>query len=303
MIRRAAFALTLVPVLSLACSEKSAPPAAGSPTAADNTALADEACPRIDKPFFFVVRRNGQASYLLGTRHAGVRLAKLPAFVGKQLDAARVVVVEHVDSVATKAAPPTTTAAPAAGSAEPGTATVLGPKQWATYAALVGPEVAARVRDRSPVMAMASLALLYEDAGQSIDAEILARARAAGKELVPLDTAADSADATSSLLGPDALAEALATIPSRAAIRASTALTLGEYCAGKVPPPSAGGSAVDERRRASTARRTEAWLPRLEPLLTAGGAFIAVGNAHVAEAGGLRDLLRERGYEVSYVEE
>jgi uncharacterized protein YbaP (TraB family) len=50
-------------------------------------------------------------------------------------------------------------------------------------------------------------------------------------------------------------------------------------------------------------RRNERWLPRLLPELERGGAFVAVGAAHLLGERGLIKALRERGYTITRVGE
>lgn len=56
-----------------------------------------------------------------------------------------------------------------------------------------------------------------------------------------------------------------------------------------------------EERHATFIVRNRAWLRNLLPVLDAGGAFIAVGLAHLLGEESLLALLRERGYEVERV--
>ena len=57
------------------------------------------------------------------------------------------------------------------------------------------------------------------------------------------------------------------------------------------------GRAVEERaRRCLIEDRNARWLPHLEPLLRAGGAFVSVGAIHLTGADGLLEQLRRRGF-------
>lgn len=49
-------------------------------------------------------------------------------------------------------------------------------------------------------------------------------------------------------------------------------------------------------------RRTLSWLPKLEPLLNQGDAFVVVGASHVVGENGLEQLLEARGYKVKRIE-
>src|SRR5687767_14938860 len=56
--------------------------------------LADTVCPTVAAPYFFRIEKQGQTSYVLGTRHLGIDLAKFPANVTDALVAARLAVFE-----------------------------------------------------------------------------------------------------------------------------------------------------------------------------------------------------------------
>ena len=92
--------------------------------------------------------------------------------------------------------------------------------------------------------------------------------------------------------------------------------TLREYCTGADSKP---GLSDRDRKEMRAAGYTDAeldaiddemifarnakWIPELEPLLDAGGAYIAVGAAHLRGPRGVVELLKARGYQVTRVTE
>lgn len=259
----------------------------GVPTAADRKALADEICPRVEANHFYRITKDGKTSYLLGTRHAGVSLAKFPPAVAQAFDAARVVALESTF--------------------ERGDALVearsveaqLGPELWAKYEALVGDAIAQRVNHRSARAATAALVLLYEDASQSLDVELAARARTARKQLVGLDdeehaAPEPTADLGEVYLGVATLQTALRQIHRRTLLRSMTVTTLRRFCRGPSSPAGGGGDF-----EGVTNQRTRRWVAKVLPLLAEGNAFIAVGVMHVDMGTlGLGELLEQEGYKV-----
>src|SRR5262245_16864998 len=100
-------------------------------------ALAEKACPKVARPYLFEIEKGGKVSHILGTRHLGVPLAKLPARVPELVRNAKLAVFETPpgDDDDDSDEPPTTVSL----------ADQLGPDLWAKYRALVGPINAERV--------------------------------------------------------------------------------------------------------------------------------------------------------------
>src|SRR5579871_2157742 len=70
------------------------PPTDDPPSLVERHHFAEVACPRVVKPYFFRVEKAGRMSYLLGTRHVSVPLAKLPAAVRDHARSAKLAVFE-----------------------------------------------------------------------------------------------------------------------------------------------------------------------------------------------------------------
>ncbi len=280
----AAAAIAAIAMIVLVVLVVTRPTGEGSPTPADARALADEACPRVATTHLYRVWRGSKSSFVLGTRHAGVPLAKYPAVVAAAFRASKKLVVESVLVGAGTWRPPQATASPTL-------ALELGDELWSRYLTIVGPEIAARVERGSAPQAAAALALLYEDASRSVDVELQARARAERMPVVALEDEAATDHVAEAYLGIDQLRAFVAEIPDRAALRATTRRGLVAYCTGKRD------ARLLAHGSATTNRRTRAWIDRLAAELADGNAFVAIGQQHVEGDVNVLGLLVERGYQ------
>ena len=266
----------------------------GSGTEAPNPSevreLADAACPRVTSPFLYRVEKAGKTSYILGTRHAGVSLAKFPPAVDTLFRASKIAVFESIVTASPES--------PLATSIED----TLGPELWDRYREVVGDEIAERVNHESIGAANAALFLLYEDTNQAIDRELLQLADSLKIKAVGLEDAAKTKAIGDLVLGVDTLRAVVKAVHRRAEIAASTRHDLRRYCAGELDDGGRSYSESEARKLAdSTRKRTRAWLPTLEALFDDGGAFVVVGNAHASGAGSLSDQLGDDGYTITRV--
>lgn len=255
-------------------------------TGADRKEMADSACPEVTVPTFFYVEKNGVTSYLLGTRHAGVRLDKFPSYVRDKVAAQTTLVEEAILDH-----PPREWPKPDKPLSE-----TLDAKTWAKFKTLVGDDVAAAVDKEGPIVAIATATFLFEDTDQRIDLEVEKQYRAANKEIVPLEDAARTDEIGVKMLDVPTLALMINAVPSRDVIQQQMKNDLAMYCRGDYSLPS-----DREPIRKMSLERNEDWVPKLIPILDKGGALIMVGRDHVVAHGGLVDLLRRRGYKVQLV--
>ena len=252
------------------------------PTANEKRVLADETCPRVKTSHFYRIEKAGKTSYVLGTRHAGVALAKYP---GSVRDAFRAATVAVFESDLLTSDPPR----------DENVEAELGPKLWAHYRKLVGDEVANRVKRRGVGTAVAELVLLYEDPSQSIDLELQRLARDSRKQIVALEDEDETAHLAESYIGIDALRTALRQVSNRKTLERVVRRSLRAYCEG-------GDSGLGDPEYNITNARTQKWAAKLVPMLEQGGVFVAVGSAHVDDGTlDLGTLLEKHGFTVSAV--
>ncbi len=269
-------------LLLVACACSSADTVPDSPSPENRRAVAAKACPAVTKPFFYSLTKDGKTSYLLGTRHASVGLAKFPAAVREAFEKASVLVVESDLQTHRETQQDTIEH-------------VLGPEDFARYRKLVGKQIADAVNRNGIQSAAASIVLLYEDFDQSVDLELLKSARMAKREVVFLEDEAETATIANNLLGATQVRKMLDIARTRAVIAQSTEHDLALYCAGEWE-----SSALASLAQPAVLGRNEKWIERLDKLATErDGVFIAVGNSHVIGMTGLIDMLQKRGYKLA----
>lgn len=124
----------------------------------------------------------------------------------------------------------------------------------------------------------------------------------AGVPFVALETPEEAVAALSTFRRPSAL-EALRRVVDEPDVARDAARRLREAYLSqddRAVLAILGEMGADERH-ATFALRNAAWLPRLVPVLEAGGAFVAVGLGHLLGDESLVTLLRERGLRVERV--
>ncbi len=275
-----------------------APGVSSVPSLADRKRLADEACPTVTGPYFYRIEKAGNVSHILGTRHVGVPLTKFPRSVHDAIETATLAVFE---------------VAPGDDSDLPDVELTLpdelGPTLWARYDALVGPDMAATMRRATPASALLMMMVMHEDISAMLDAEIERKVIEAGIPTRGLEKSAFQDKLLKKLLDLRMLRASIEQTEDRGELEKDSREDLTEYCAGTDESP---GLDVDDRKEMIASGYTAAeldqmdeelvyarnadWIPKLEPMLDAGGAFIAVGADHLRGSRGVIELLRKRGY-------
>jgi uncharacterized protein YbaP (TraB family) len=274
------------------------PPGDPVPSLAERKKLVDAACPTVTGPYFFRVEKAGKVSHILGTRHISVPLAKFPTAVHDALHAATLVVFEVAPGDNGSLVP-----------APVDLRTTLGTTTWKHYQKLVGTDLARAVERSTPANALVSLMMMYEDPTAMLEKDIEAEIAASNTPTSGLETAAFQDEMILRLLDVRMLRASIDTTDDRNELAADSRKDLTEYCAGT---NDSGGTEPDERAEMISAGYTNAeldrfdeemvyarnasWIPKLEPLLATGGAFIAVGAGHLQGPRSVIALLAARGY-------
>jgi uncharacterized protein YbaP (TraB family) len=269
------------------------------PGFAATRALADRACPKVAAPYFYRLEKAGKASHILGTRHLGVSLDKMPANVRQAIRAASVAVFEVAPG----------DDAPRATPQGPALSVQLGPELWQRYRKLVGRATADRVEHGSPTEAMVMMLALYEHKLAALDTEIEQMVVAARIPTKGLESAAFQQRLLVELLDVRMLRATVAGTPDRATLERESVRDLTEYCAGTDEQPGMDGEAraqlraggysdteIDRLDQVLVYDRNTDWIPKLEQIMAGGGAFIAVGSDHLTGPRGVVALLRARGW-------
>jgi uncharacterized protein YbaP (TraB family) len=276
--------------------------APATPPSIDNHALALTICPAVRAPYLFRVEKHERTSYLLGTRHLGVGLARMPVVVTDRLKQAKVAVFEVApgDESAEDAGP------------HPSLADAVGKDAWAHYRALVGDDAAAAVEHEKPGTALILMMAAFEDPTTSLDGELETLAQSSQVPTRGLEAAAFQDTLIDRLLDVRALEGAIATTASRDDLRKETVDDLGDYCTGARMDRSTRDE--DDMRRAGYSEaeiarydeallfgRNRAWIPQLEKIFDDGDAFVAVGVDHLLGDRGVIAALQKDGYQVTRV--
>ncbi len=164
-----------------------------------------------------------------------------------------------------------------------------------------------------PWVLVNALALGPELPAQSLDELIMARARAAGLPVLPLETLMEqlaSFDCITSQEHLFILRDALSTPPAdfrslnRETLKLYAQQQLGDLVTLQTArfPRSAAARQADARlTQCAINDRNERFLNKLDELLQEPGQFVAVGAAHLVGPSGLLARLHERGYQVEPV--
>jgi uncharacterized protein YbaP (TraB family) len=279
------------------------PPGDPLPSLAERKGLVEAACPAVSGPYFFRIEKGGKVSHILGTRHISVSLAKFPSVVHDALHAATLVVFEvapgdegNLDS------------------APVDLKTTLGTSTWKHYESLVGADFARAVEKAPPAAALVSLMVMYEDPTAQLEKEIELAVEGSHTPTSGLETAAFQDEVLTRLLDVRMLRASIDTTENRQELADDSRKDLTEYCAGT---GDSGGMEPEDRAEMLGAGYTKAeldrfdeemvyarnadWIPKLEPLLATGGAFIAVGAGHLQGPRSVIALLAARGYKTTRV--
>ena len=271
------------------------------PSLAERKQLVDDACPTVTGPYFYRIEKAGKVSHILGTRHISVSLAKFPTSVHDALGAAKLVVFEVAPGDDTH---PESTPVDLPAS--------LGAASWKRYKALVGADFARAVEQAPPAAALVSLMVMYEDPSAQLEREIELAIAAKNIPTRGLETAAFQDEVLGRLLDVRMLRATIDHTDDLAELADDSRKDLREYCAGT---SDVAGIAPEDRADMLDAGYTNAeidrydeemlytrnadWIPKLEPLLATGGAFIAVGAGHLQGPRSVIALLAARGYKTT----
>lgn len=257
----------------------------------------------LPRPFLWKAERGGTTTYLFGTMHVGVDAeARLPQLVWDGLEAAPSFAVE------TDVADP---AIRQIGGRTSGTLRdELGPEYWRKLELAITPQIAQALVHKSAMIPATMLALRGLPPTPPMDGTLLARARAAGKQVVYLEPAARQVAILEKHLNARALRLMLDDLPR---LERQTGQLLAAYLAGDEAKFTA---ITDEQRRDALAggyteaeydesmedllyRRNASWIAPIEKLHDAGGAFVAVGAMHLIGPRSVLELLRKKGFTIS----
>jgi len=255
------------------------------------------------KPLLWSVTKDGKTSHLFGTMHDGVDPAQLPTVVWATLDAATTVAFETDMS---KVGPLLMRGDGKTLHEE------LGPLYWKKLEKLVGAETAATLDPLKPWAAAGLVAMHAMPKTASIDDTLEQRAHARGKSVRYLETAESQAAVLDRWLDLRTLKEMLDDADAIAATNKqmpaayangdeADVLAVSEQDRARWIAHGRTSAEYDEAMADILYRRNASWVPSIEAMHAAGGAFIAVGALHLCGPKSVVELLRERGYNVTRI--
>lgn len=264
--------------------------------------------------FLYRVERAGHVSHLLGTIHVGFGFEEvLTPDAERAFEAARRVITEADIGEDPSARLIQAALLPAGESLE----AMLDPSSWSELTARVGtqlpPPVLTRLRPWLPAMLLGLSELKQafdeikpEQGERMMDLELVARAKKAGKQVSHLETIDQQIAVFEKISLEEQLAELRQALTqngleqARALVQAYESgdeerLTKALFDAEQMESAPGFYETV-------LFARNQHWLPIVEQAAQEGGAFVAVGAAHLLGDRGLLKALAQRGYHVSRVE-
>jgi uncharacterized protein len=279
------------------------PRADDPPSMADNQKAAQLACPRVTKPPFFRIEKNGKVSHILGSRHIGIGFSKQPAVVDKTLRSASKVIFEVAPGDDADSA-----------EHDGSVSKALGPQLWQKYRTLVGPSQADAIEQRGTAVAALTMMIEFEDITQTLDQEIQNLAKELGKDTGGLETAEFQDKLLNNLLDDRALRATVAGTKDREEMKQHSSKDIAEYCTGVDKEPGLDAEDRQDMRDAGYSdaeiaqqeevllfARNAAWIPQLETLFTSNGVFVVVGADHLRGERGVIEMLKKRGFAITRV--
>jgi uncharacterized protein YbaP (TraB family) len=274
------------------------------PTFVERHKLANEACPAVTGAHFYRIEKAGKVSHLLGTRHIGVPLEKMPKPVHDALAAATLAVFE---------------VAPGDESDLPEKKIelrdTLGPELFKRYSDLVGQQTAEALGTSvEPSVAVLAMMVLYEDISAMLDVEIQREAQARNIPTGGLEKSAFQDALLDKVLDARMLRAAVEQTNDRSELQKESREDLSEYCAGTDTTP---GMDADQRADMLASGYTNAeldaideemvfarnadWIPKLEKILAQDRVLVVVGADHLTGPRGVVALLEKRGYKLTRI--
>lgn len=292
MSRRWSVALVAAALLAVGACDRS--PGTAAPSAALVPILFEATAP------------SGHTAYLLGTMHAGVDPAELPAWVRSRYDAAPAFAMETDPGEAMGLAALMLRTDGKTLEDE------LGPAYWAKLKAKIGKDEAARLRPLKTSAAAAALEARGLPSTETMDLALHDGAFNAGKHMAYLEKPEVQLRALDIVLDARALRQMLDDPDSGeadnqrllAAYRAGDTAALERlYAAGQAKSRAAGLTDVEiaAQHGVMLTDRNRAWVPVIEAEVAQRDIFIAVGALHLCGDAGVPALLAAAGFKVRRV--
>lgn len=259
----------------------------------------------LDAPFVWKATRDGKTTYLFGTVHGGVNAEhRIPLWVWDYFDHSTTLVEEanlqQLDIIQWTVRP----------DGSPTLHEELGDAYWKMLEDTVTPMMAGFLDTQATAVAALRVSgygggVADRNAG-SMDGELLVRAQGLAKKIEFLETGAFQSQLFGELFD---LATLKRLLDRRDQLKSLNPAFISTYLGGDedaLTTTSRAQFAVQCEDDAGTAHlldrlllsRNKSWIPTIEKLHAAGGAFVAVGALHLVGEGSVVQLLRSRGFTV-----
>ena len=281
---------------SVSCKKAAAP--APRPTRA--VPVAKQPLPH---PLFWAVEKDGKTTYVLGTMHMGVDPdARIPELVWRKLDEAPAFAMEtdlsKAASLDVMRHDGRTLHAD------------LGDAYWAKLEQALGSDTAQRMDQMKPMIPATLLSMRGLPETPAMDGALFGRASNENKKIVYLEPIEREEQVLEKWMDVRALEAMLDDLPAG---EQHSKDMLAAYIAGDEAKIQALTDAeradfkksgrtdaeYDQQMEDLLFARNASWVPELEQLHAAGGAFVAVGAMHLIGKRSVLDMLRQRGYQVT----
>jgi hypothetical protein len=285
---------------------KPTPPATAPAAAAPAPAPAPTPAPapRLERPLLWEITGPGGASYLLGTMHTGFSaVTDMHPIVWEKFGASTAFLAE-IDLFS----PELLEVQKRAFLPEGGSLTAMIGEEAFGKLSKALPATPPAFLDRfQPWFALLSMTLEAYPKSVPMDSVFLSEAKKAGKALAFLETPTEQLDMLIKVMSIDILKESLAREEPMERVKEQAKKLTDAYVSGD-PEALARVVAEDEDAKKHPelqaellTARNKRWVPLLKPHVEEGGAFIAVGAAHLIGEEGLLTLLEKEGYRLTRV--
>ena len=266
------------------------------------------------KPFLYEVEKDGKVSHILGSMHAGIPLSTFPDSIFQlSVGASNLAFEADPDEFKSKYSKDIQAAAlyPKGQSLEQ----ELSPKSISKLKELFGEKVFAQLNKYKPwavanELSQVSLRSLKNgdststlwDANYGVDMTLLRYSKTNRKSISYLDDLSKKVKAFEQDTSAADLDKLLSYPDPIGHISSCALMAQRAYLAGSEEGFKAYNKSCETQSfLARLQERTVSWIPKMEPLLKNGNAFIVVGADHMNGPNGLETLLKAKGYSVKRI--
>ena len=254
-------------------------------------------------PYYWAAEKDGKVTHMLGTIHGSVASSQLPKYVWDDQAAASTVVVEadiEDTSIVEKLK-----------RESPTLKEELGDVYWGKLKGYVGGQMANALDKMKPFVAITVIMqkALPRQLPSAIDADILKAARKKKKRVEFFETLDEQLAILEKHLS---IRELEMMLDDTKGLEDEMKKLVAAYMRGDEAAMLAtmeeqwalslkygySQAEIDAMREDTLYKRNAAWIPQIEKLHANGGAFIAVGAAHLIGGRSVIDLLTKQGYDV-----